>query len=135
VFPEGEQALLMLEAQDPFTPAALQVAERLERDLNKIPNVAAHSILTLRQPAASSAGVTPEEAARTRAFAVGTTLFRRAGLVGEHYLGVALELRVGSPAERNRALTAIDALVQPLEKAGSPFSAIRASAARGSMPA
>ena len=125
VFPEGEQALLLLEAQDPFRPEALQVVERLERDLNKIPNLAAHSVLTLRQPAGSSAGVTPDEAARTRAFAVGTTLFRRAGLVGEDYLGMALELRVASPAERNRALTAIDALLVPLEKAGSPFSAIR----------
>ena len=38
---------------------------------------------------------------------------------------MALELRVASPAERNRALTAIDALLVPLEKAGSPFSAIR----------
>src|SRR5215472_11979628 len=44
VFPVGEQALLLLEAADPFTPEALQTAARLEHELNKIPQVAAHSI-------------------------------------------------------------------------------------------
>lgn len=125
VFPEGEQALLMLEAEDPFSPDALQSADRLERELNKIPNVAAHSLLTLRHPAGLSGSVSPEEAARMKLFATGTALFSRAGLVGKDYLGVALELRVSSPSERDRALAAIDALVLPLEKSGRPFSAIR----------
>ena len=124
VFPEGDQALLMLEAPDPYGPDALQGADRLEQELNKIPNVTAHSILTLRHPAGSSGTISPEDAARIRAFATGTTLFRRAGLAGEHYLGIALELRVSSPAERDRALAAVDALVLPLEKSGRPFSAI-----------
>jgi hypothetical protein len=125
IFPEGEQALLMLEAPDPFAPAVLQGAERLEQALNHIPQVAAHSVLTLEHRSGAGATVTPEDAARTRAFATGTSLFRRAGLVGEHYLGIALELRVTSPAARDRALAAIDALVLPLERSGSPFSAIR----------
>ena len=125
VFPVGEQALLMLEAPDPYSPEALQGAERLERELNKIPNVAAHSVLSLHHTAGASGSISPDDAARTRAFATGTTLFGRAGLVGEHYLGIALELRVHSPAERDRALAAIDARVLPLEKSGHPFSAIR----------
>jgi len=125
VFPEGEQALLMLEAPDPFTPDALQGAGRLERELNKIPHVAAHSVLTLYRRAGAAAAISPDDAARLRVFATGTTLFRRAGLVDEQYLGLALELRVDSAAERDSALTAIDALVLPLEKSGHPFSAIR----------
>jgi predicted RND superfamily exporter protein len=125
VFPVGEQALLMLEARDPFSPEALQSAERLEHELNEIPNVAAHSVLSLHHPAAASGSISPDAAAGTRAFATGTTLFRRAGLVGEHYLGIALELRVHSPAERDQSLAAIDARVLPLEKSGHPFSAIR----------
>jgi predicted RND superfamily exporter protein len=116
VFPEGEQALLMLEAPDPFTPATLQAADQLEHELDRIPNVAAQSLLTLRH------STDPE---RLRAFATGTTMFRRAGLVGEHFLGIALTLRVRSPAERNQALASIDALVLPLEAAGHPFSAVR----------
>ncbi|HEX4619058.1 MAG TPA: MMPL family transporter, partial [Steroidobacteraceae bacterium] len=62
---------------------------------------------------------------RLRAFATGTGLFRRAGLLGDHYLGIALELRVSSPAERDHALEAIEAPLQPLEANGSPFTAVR----------
>lgn len=125
VFPEGEQALLMLEAPDPFTVPALTAAVRLESELDKIPNVAAHSVLTLRRPGGADGQIGPDDAARVRAFATGTTLFRRAGLVGDHYLGIALELRVKTPAERDRALAAIDALVLPLDRAGNPFTAVR----------
>jgi predicted RND superfamily exporter protein len=52
-------------------------------------------------------------------------LFRRAGLLGEHYLGIGLDLHVSSPAQRNAALAAIDALVLPLDGFAKPFTAIR----------
>jgi uncharacterized protein len=125
VFPEGEQALLMLESPDPFSAGALQGASQLEQELNKIPNVAAHSLLTLRHPVGATGTISAQDAEKMRAFATGTTLFRRAGLVGDHYLGIALELRVSTPSERDLALAAIDSLVLPLEKSGSTFSAIR----------
>jgi predicted RND superfamily exporter protein len=129
VFPEGEQALLMLEAPDPLSQTTLQGAERLERELGKIPQVEAHSLLTLFRRSDSSPDIGREEAARLRTFATGTSLFRRAGLLGEHYLGIALDLRVNTPAERDRALAAIDALVSPVVRAGepsaAPFTAIR----------
>ena len=104
VFPEGEQALIMLEAPDPLSQVSLQGADQLERELGKIPQVEAHSLLTLFRRRDSSPDIGPEEAARLRAFATGTSLFRRAGLLGEHYLGIALDLRVDSPVERDRAL-------------------------------
>jgi len=124
VFPEGDQALIMLEAPDPLSPTVLQGADQLERELGKIPQVEAHSLLTLYHRTGAAGDLSPHDAERIRTFATGTSLFRRAGLLGEHYLGIALELRVNSPAERDRALAAIDALVLPLEKSG-PFSAIR----------
>ena len=127
VFPEGEQALLMLEAPDPLSQAVLQGAEQLERQLGRIPKVEAHSLLTLFRRADSSADISADDAARIRTFATGTSLFRRAGLLGEHYFGIALDLRVSTPAERDRALGAIDALVLPLENGGqsTAYSAIR----------
>lgn len=125
VFPEGEQAILMLESPDPFSADALQGAGRLERDLNKIPQVSAHSVMTLFRHGGPPVDIGPDDAARLRAFATGTALFRRAGLVGDHYLGIALDLQVNSIAQRNRALEAIDAIVLPLGKTGHPFSAIR----------
>jgi hypothetical protein len=125
VFPESEQALLMLEAPDPFTPDSLNGTAQLEHALDRIPNVSAQSLLTLRPPVGVSGSIGPDQAARVRSFAIGTTLFRRAGLMGTHFLGIALELHVKTPAERARVLSAIDALVLPLDRAGQPFSAVR----------
>jgi len=124
VFPEEEQALLMLEAPDPSAPTcwkglcasnATSTKSRMSRRIACSPSAAAR-VPQRRQP---------QSASQIRAFATGTTLFQRAGLVGEHYLGIALDLRVGSNAERDRALTAIDSLVLPIEKTGHPFTAIR----------
>ncbi len=71
VFPEEEQALLMLEAPDPYRPDVLQGAERLEGELNKIPHVAARSVLTLYRRAGSSE-IAGSDAAGLRAFATNT---------------------------------------------------------------
>jgi uncharacterized protein len=125
VFPEGEQALIVLEAPDPLSPAVLQGVDQLERQLNQIPKVAAHSLLTLYFRTSPPASIDAEEAAKLRAFAMGTSLVRRAGLMGDHYLGIGLELKVDSPAERDQALAAIDARVLPIEATGHPFTAVR----------
>src|ERR1700688_4447130 len=125
VFPEGEQALIMLEAADPLSLAALRAADGLEHELAKIPHVAAHSLLDFYRRAGSAAEISPDEAGHLRTFATGTPLFRRAGLLGDHYFGIALELGVNSPAERNRALAAIDALALPLEASGGPITKVR----------
>ncbi len=125
LFPEGDQALIMLEAPDPFGLASLRAASQLEQELTRIPNVAAHSLLDLYDRAGSTAEFSASDAEHVRKFATGTPLFRRAGLLGDHFLGIALELRVDSPDERNRVLAAIDSLVLPLETSGAPFSKIR----------
>ena len=125
LFPEGEHALIMLEAADPLSLASLRAADRLEHALGKIQQVGAHSLLDLFRRTDSSGEISPAEAVSLRKFATGTTLFHRAGLLGDHSLGIALELRVKSPAERDRALTAIDTLALPLEAAGGPFTKVR----------
>jgi predicted RND superfamily exporter protein len=126
VFPEGEQALLMLESPDPLSTASLRSAAQLERQLAKIPHIEPHSLLTLFSRGNSGQGeITDTQAEQIRKFATGTSLFRRAGLLGDHYFGIAVEMQVSSPEERNTALAAIDAIVLPLDKAGKPFSAIR----------
>jgi hypothetical protein len=125
VFPEGQDALIVLEAPDPLTLAALQGVDRLERELNRIPKVAAHSLLTLYFRSSPPASIGEADAAKLRTFAAGTTLVRRAGLMGDHYLGIGLEMKVNSPAERDQALAAIDAKVLALEANGHPFTAVR----------
>jgi len=125
LFPEGEQALIMLESPDPLGLAALRAANGLEQGLAKIPNVQAHSLLDLYRRANSSAEISADEAAHLRSFATGTALFRRAGLLGNDYLGIALELQVKTPADRDLALKAIDALALPLESSGGPITKVR----------
>jgi len=125
IFPSAEQALILLEAPDPLDQDALQGADQLEHELNKIPHVEAHSLLPLYFRSAVPATISAADAGRIRTFATGTSLFRRAGLLGEHYLGIGLDLHVTSPAERNTALAAIDALVLPLDGSAKPFTAIR----------
>src|SRR5437763_615397 len=44
LFPEGDQALIMLEGTDPLSPAALRATDQLERQLAKIVGVKAHSL-------------------------------------------------------------------------------------------
>src|SRR5882672_8978540 len=80
VFPEGEQALIMLDAPDPLSQTTLQGARLLEQQLGKIPKVEAHSLLTLFRRANSSSDISLDDAVRLRSFANGTSLFRRAGL-------------------------------------------------------
>ena len=125
VFPEGEQALIVLEAPDPLSPAVLQGVDQLERQLDQIPRVAAHSLMTLYFRSTPPASIDADEAAKLRAFATGTSLVRRAGLMGDHYLGIGLELKVNSPTERDQVLAAIDARVLPIEATGHPFTAVR----------
>ena len=125
IFPEGVQALIMLETPEPLGLAALRAADRLEQELARIPQVEAHSLLDLYRRAVSTGEITRLEAGRVRAFATGTPLFRRAGLLGDHYFGIALELRVKSRAERDRALKAIDSLVLPVEAPGGTITRVR----------
>jgi uncharacterized protein len=125
LFPEGDRALIMLEAPDPWSLAAVRTADRLAHELAGIPHVEAHSVLDLYRRASSSRELNSVEVERLRAFATGTPLFRRAGLLGDHYFGIALELRATSPAERNSLLTAIDSLALPLEAPGQPFTKVR----------
>ena len=125
VFPEGDQALIVLEAPDPLSPAVLQGVDQLERQLDQIPKVAAHSLLTLYFRNSPPASIAANDAAKLRTFATGTSLVRRAGLMGDHYLGIGLELKVDSPAERDQALAAIDASVLPIVANGHPFTAVR----------
>jgi len=125
IFPEGEHALLMLECSDPLSVASLNAAQRLQQRLAAIPRVQTQSLLTIYRRGASASEITDAEAGQVRRFATGTTLLSRAGLLGEHYFGIALELRTAPAAERDQALSAIDAIVLASARSDGAFSAIR----------
>ncbi|MBV8496232.1 MAG: MMPL family transporter, partial [Gammaproteobacteria bacterium] len=103
----------------------VRAAAVLEDALARIPGVEPHSLLTVYRVAIPGAPTAVIDPVRLRSFATGTALFRRAGLLGEHYLGIALELRLRSAGDRDRVLAAIDARLQPLAGSGGPFTAVR----------
>jgi hypothetical protein len=132
LFPEGEHALLMLEAADPLGPAALRAADDLERKLAQLPHVEPHSILTFFRHAVQPLPLTP----RIRRCACasshsGRRSFAAPAWLGDHFLGIALELRVHSPAERDAALADIEAATQPFAAPAAPLRRCAAWARRG----
>jgi hypothetical protein len=126
MFPEGSHALLMLETPDPLGLTALQGAARLEQTLARIAGVDPQSLLTIYRSAHPGTTLGRDDARRLQQFATGTRLITRAGLLGPHFLGIALELHLRSPADRDRMLAAIDAATEPLLRShGGPFERIR----------
>ena len=121
VFGGGEFALLLAEADDPLSPAVVAQVDRIERALRPIPRVTANSALSIFRRAKAGFEPTPEQIEEFRAFVTGTDLFRKQGLVGDHYLAIGLVLQVSGSAEREAALAAIDRAIAQVETHPSPF--------------
>jgi uncharacterized protein len=124
VFGQGEFALLLVEAADPFAPAVLERIDRLEHALAQIPRVQPNSALSIFRRSRPSFDATPEDAAAFRAFATSTDLLRRQGLVADDYLALALALDFASPAERQETLDGIERAIAETGAASAPVRAI-----------
>src|SRR5271156_1456915 len=59
LFPEGDQALIMLEAPDPLSLGALRTVDRLEHQLAGTAHVEAHSLLDLYRRTGSLSEISP----------------------------------------------------------------------------
>ncbi|HZN04824.1 MAG TPA: MMPL family transporter [Candidatus Polarisedimenticolia bacterium] len=128
LFPERAQVILLAQAPDPFAPEVLRRAAEIEAALRQVPRVSPFSAPTVFEQArpGGAAADRPEE---FRAFATGTDLLRRQGLVGPGFLGIPVTLDVESPADRDRVLGKIDRALAPflsppltgLGKVGGPY--------------
>jgi len=131
VFGAGEFALLLVEAGDPLSPAVIGRVDRIERALRSVPHVTANSALSVFRRARAGFDPTAEQIAAFRQFAMGTDLFRKQGLVGDHSLAIGLMLDVHGSEEREHTLAAIDRAIdqsapsptaqQTLHKLGQPY--------------
>ena len=128
VFPEKETVLLLAEAGEPLAPAATAGVVALERAIGDVPGagpISAVMIAERLRPGIAS----PERQAELRAFLTGTPFFRGQGLLGDGFLGIAVELSAAGPKERNRVLTGIEAAVREAEARSpggrSPFVRVR----------
>ena len=125
LFPEGEQVILLAEAPDPFAPGVTAKVREIERRLDRIRRVEAFSALTVYDRARPGPEGAPADAGDFRRFATGTELFRKQGLVGDDFLGIALEMDVRNARQRNEVLSAVDRALAPFEAAPAPLTAIR----------
>ena len=127
VFPEGQVILLLVEADDPFAPPVLGEVAGIGAALRALPGVTAVSALDVYRRV--HPGFAPDAAgsADFRRFATGASFFRRQGLVGDRFLGLAVGFGAKDPAERDRTLAAIDAAVDRAS-AGAPGSVRRVGA-------
>lgn len=128
VFPEGKQAVLLFEPADPFAPDAVRELAAVEDGLGKLPGVVTFSALSIfRRTAPEPAAA--DFAQRYRAFATGTELFRRQGLVGEHHTSLAVTFEAKGAGDRDAKLAAIDAVLGglahpalgPVHRVGQPY--------------
>lgn len=108
IFPEGQRAVVLIETADPFAPPLLAAVERLETALAAIEGVSSVSAPALFRRAVPGFVSWEAGAAPFRAFATGTDLLRRQGLVGERHLGLPLEIATRGPAGRDLALARIE---------------------------
>jgi len=122
VFGEGEFALLLAEADDPLAPEIVKRVDEIERALAGIPHVAVNSALSIYRKAKAGFDPTPENLAAFRAFASGTDLFRKQGLVGERYLAVGLILDVHGTEERRAALADIEKAIGGFRDQPAPLT-------------
>ena len=117
LFPEGEYVVLLAEGRDPYAPDALDRFAALEAALRAIPKVRPVSALTLYRESRAAGDF--------RAFATGTTLFRKQGLVGEGVLGIPIEIDASGREELLGILRDIDGAAAPFIAHPAPFTAIR----------
>ncbi|HYQ81597.1 MAG TPA: MMPL family transporter, partial [Anaeromyxobacteraceae bacterium] len=129
VFPEGQMAVLLLEADDPWRPEVLAELASVEAALRGLPGVTPWSALDVFRRARPGFAPTEEWARAFHAFATGTDMFRRQGLFGDRFQGLALALSVKGPAQRDAALEAVDralsgvrlSAVTRVRKVGAPW--------------
>jgi len=110
VFPEGQVVMLLLEADDPWSPEVLRQVVALEDRLKGVPGV--HPVSALDLFRRVTPGFQPDAASAEayRKFATGTDILRRQGLVGRDFQGVVAGFGADA-GPRPKVLAAIEKAV------------------------
>jgi len=125
VFGQGEYVILIAEADDPFKPEVLKAVDELEQKIQKVPRVESNSALTVFRRAKAGFDASPEQAEAFKKFVTGTELFKKQGLVGDHFLGLPLVMAVQGAQQRHDTVAAVDAVIAATEKNPAPLIALR----------
>jgi hypothetical protein len=125
VFGAGEFALIVAEADDPYAPGVLERIDKIEQAVSKIERVRPNSALSVYRRAKAGFSPTPAEAEAFRKFATGTQLFKRQGLVGDHFLAVGMVLDVKGNADRSELIARVDKAVDEAGGGNPPLRKLR----------
>jgi hypothetical protein len=125
VFGGGEYAVLIAEAPDPFAPAVLARVDRLETALAKVPGLSPSSALSIYRRAKAGFAPTPEQIAGFKAFALGSRLLAKQGLVGPDFLSIALVMDIQGREARAAALASVERAIADAGGGGPPLTALR----------
>jgi predicted RND superfamily exporter protein len=117
LFPEKQQVLLLAEAPDPFDRGVVDKVAAIEKRLRDVPRIAVFSAIDVFARARPAAR--PDE---LRGFVQGTDLFRRQGLAGPDFLGLAIEFEAKDSAARDQVLAAIETAIAPFEARPEPLT-------------
>ena len=129
VFPEGQMLVLLFEADDPWRPELLAEVDGVAQALRAIPGVVPYTALDVYRRARPGFRADAAGAEAYRAFANGTDVFRRQGLVGDRFQGMAVSLGVQGPEQRDALLSAVDRVLEKarrgaatrVRKVGAPY--------------
>ncbi len=125
VFGSSEFAVLFAEADDPYAPGVLDRIDQLEKAIAKIPRVEPNSIVSVYRRAKGGFEATAETSEALRKFAMGTTLLKEQGLVGDGFLSIGLVLDVHTSAERQETLGKIQQAIVDVGGDKPPLKALR----------
>jgi len=125
IFPEHENAFLMLETAQPFSAQALIDLESVQAELDAIEGVSTISLATVWRHTHPGSGAPDADPEAIREMNAGTEFFRRQGLVGDHFLGVALSLDVSDPVARDEVLGDIDRVTGNVPGTRPSITAVR----------
>ncbi len=125
VFGTGEYAVLLAECEDPFAPDVLARVDRIEQGIAAVPRVSVNSALSVYRQAKAGFSSSPEGAAAFKKFVTGTQLFRKQGLIGDHFLAISVILDVQRNEDRNALLAAVDKAIDDAGGSGPPLRKLR----------
>jgi len=124
VFGAGEFGILIAEAADPLAPDVIARFDAIERALTQVPRVQTNSALSIYRRARAGFTPTPEQVAAFRQFLTGTTLFRKQGLIGDHFLAIGLVFDVQNGDQRRETLGALGRALAPFVASPAPLTGL-----------
>lgn len=124
IFGSQEYVVIFVEVANPFDKDVIAKVDAIDSKLKTLPNVSSNSLISIYRRAKPDADPinSPDD---FRQFALNTDLFRKQGLIGEHFYSIPLILDVKNTRDRSETLNRIDESLSGFIEHPEPLVAIR----------